>query len=146
MTQDKANNLTEYWLMLSSTFEKKQYGRIIKLFTGDYLPQLDPHASQVLMVKCLQAVSAKFKHHYSRPPHHQGPLHHDNADWDAALQSCPTFRAHIAHLMIPKHLSNIIWEALTEVPIIDAGRSRLQEVFTQPPTYDNYLNAMKSHK
>ena len=48
--------------------------------------------------------------------------------------------------MIPDHLSNIIWEALTDVPNIDTGRSRLQNVFTHPPTYDDYLNAIKSHK
>jgi hypothetical protein len=49
--------------------------------------------------------------------------------------------------MIPYHLSNIIWEALTDVPNIDIGRSHLHEVFTQPPTYDDYyLNAIKSHK
>ena len=48
--------------------------------------------------------------------------------------------------MIPDHLFNIIWEALTNVPNIDTGRSRLQEVFTQPPTYVDYLNAIKSHK
>ena len=80
------------------------------------------------------------------PAHHQGPLHHDDADWDAALKSRPTFRAQIAHLMIPDHLSNIIWEALTEVSNIETGRSCLQNVFTQPPTYDDYLNAIKSHK
>ena len=48
--------------------------------------------------------------------------------------------------MIPDHLSNIIWEALTDVPNIDNGRSHLQNVFTQPPTYEDYLNAIKSHK
>ena len=48
--------------------------------------------------------------------------------------------------MIPDHLSNIIWEALTEVPNIETGRSCLQNVFTQPPTYDDCLNAIKSHK
>ena len=37
-TQDKANNLTEYRQMLSTAFEKKQYGRIIKLLTGNFLP------------------------------------------------------------------------------------------------------------
>ena len=40
-THDKAAQLTEYRQMLSSTFEKKQYGRIIKLLTGDFPPQLD---------------------------------------------------------------------------------------------------------
>ena len=48
--------------------------------------------------------------------------------------------------MIPEHLSNLIWEAITDVPRIEAGRSRLTEVFTQPPTYDDYLTAIKSHK
>ena len=57
-----------------------------------------------------------------------------------------TFRAHIAHLMIPDHLFNLIWEAITDVPNIEAGRSRLTEVFTHPPTYDDYLTAIKSHK
>ena len=32
------------------------------------------------------------------------------------------------------------------MPNIDAGRSSLQKVFTQPPSYDDYLNAIKSHK
>ena len=139
--------------MLSSTFEKNQYGRIIKLLTGDYPPLLDPHdlpgpngEHLTDPIECLQVASAKFKRHYSRPPHHQGPLHHDNADWDAALKSRPTLRAHIAHLMIPDHLSHIIWEALKDVSNIVAGRSRLQKVFTQPPPYDGYINAIKSHK
>jgi hypothetical protein len=48
--------------------------------------------------------------------------------------------------MIPHHLSNIIWEALMDVPNIQARRTRLQEVFTQPPSYDDYLNAINSHK
>ena len=48
--------------------------------------------------------------------------------------------------MIPDHLSNLIWEAITDVPNIAAGRSLLAEVFTQPPTYDDYLTAIKSHK
>ena len=48
--------------------------------------------------------------------------------------------------MIPDHLSNLIWEAITDVPNIEAGRSLLTEVFTQPPTYDDYLTAIKSHR
>jgi hypothetical protein len=73
-THDKANNLTEYRQMLISTFEKKQYSRIIKLLTGDFLPQLDPqylpgpngeHLTD--SIECLQAASAKFRRHY-RPP------------------------------------------------------------------------------
>ena len=86
-SQDKANNLTEYRQMLHTTFEKKQYGRIIKLLTGDFSPQLDPHdlpgpngEHLTDPVECLQAASAKFKRHYSRPPDKQGPLHNDNAD------------------------------------------------------------------
>ena len=78
---DKAVNLTEYRQMLNSTFEKKQYGRIIKLLTGDFPPQLDPHnlpgpngEHLTDPIECLQAASAKFKRHYSRPPHHQGPF------------------------------------------------------------------------
>ena len=45
-THDKAANLNEYRQMLSSTFEKKQYGRIIKLLAGDFPPQLDPTTYQ----------------------------------------------------------------------------------------------------
>ena len=42
-SKNKANNLTEYRQMLHATFEKKQYGRIIKLLTGDfYLPTAGP--------------------------------------------------------------------------------------------------------
>ena len=48
--------------------------------------------------------------------------------------------------MIPEHFSNLIWEAITDVPNIDAGRSRLTKVFTQQPTYDDYLTAIKFHK
>jgi hypothetical protein len=48
--------------------------------------------------------------------------------------------------MNPDHLSNILWEALTDVPNIDTGRSRLQELFTYSPTYENYLNAIRSYK
>ena len=48
--------------------------------------------------------------------------------------------------MIPHHLSYIIWAALTDVTNIQVGRTRLQEVFTQPPFYDDYLNTIKSHK
>ena len=48
--------------------------------------------------------------------------------------------------MIPEHLSNLIWEAITDVTNIEAGRSRLNEVFTQPPTYNDYLTAIKFHK
>jgi len=152
-TQDKAANLTEYRQMLSSTFEKKQYGRIIKLLTGDFPPQLDPHdlpgpngEHLTDPIECLQAASAKFKRHYSRPAHHQGPLHNDNADWTEVIKSRTTFQAHIAHLMIPVHLSNLIWEAITDVPNIAEGRAQLHAVFTQPPTYDDYLTAIKSHK
>ena len=101
--------------MLSTAFEKMQYGRIIKLLSGEFPPPLDSHdlpgpdGEHITdPIDCLQAALAKFKRHYSRPAHHQGPLHHDDADWDAALQSRPTFRARIAHLVIPYHLSNII--------------------------------------
>ena len=48
--------------------------------------------------------------------------------------------------MISEHLSNLIWEAITDVPNIEAGRAQLNKVFTQPPTYDDYLTANKSHK
>jgi hypothetical protein len=41
--------------------------------------------------------------------------------------------------MIPNHLTNTIW-------VQEEGRTKLQEVFTQPPTYEDYLNAIKSHK
>jgi hypothetical protein len=139
--------------MLSATFEKKQYARIIKLLTGKFPSQLDPHdlpgpdgEHLADPIECLQAASAKFKRHYSRPPDKQGPLHNNDADWTAATQSRAVFCAHIAHLMIPYHLTNLIWEAITDVPNIQAGCNRLQEVFTQPPTYDDYLNAIKSHK
>jgi hypothetical protein len=84
---DKATNLTEYRKMLSSTFEKKQYGCIIKLLMGDFPPQLDPYDLSgpngehlTDPIECLQVASAKFKRHCSRPSHHQGPLHNDNAD------------------------------------------------------------------
>jgi hypothetical protein len=97
-------------------------------------------------IECLQEASAKFKRHYSLPLDKHGPLHNDNADWTTATQSRYVFRAHIAHLMIPHYLSNIIWEALTDVPNIEAGRTRLQEVFTQPTSYDDYLNAIQSRK
>jgi hypothetical protein len=139
--------------MLSSTFEKKQYGRIIKLLMGDFPPQLDPHDlpgsnRKHLMnpIECLQAAYAIFKRHYSRSPYHQGPIHHDNADWTEVIKSQTTFRAHIAHLMIPDHLSHLIWEANTDVPNIETGRTRLLEVLTQPPSYKDYLTAIKSHK
>ena len=46
--------------------------------------------------------------------------------------------------MLPDHLTNLKWEAITDVPNIQEERNRLQEVFTQPPTYDDYLNAIKS--
>ena len=148
---DKAVNLTEYRQMLSSTFKKKQYGRIIKLLTGDFPPQLDPHdlpgpngEHLTDPIECLQAASTKFKRHYSRPAHHQGPLHNDNPDWTEVIKSRTTFQAHIAHLMIPAHLSNLIWEAITDVPNIAAGRAQLHEVFTQPPTYEDYLACQAS--
>ena len=48
--------------------------------------------------------------------------------------------------MIPHHLSTAIWEAITDVPNIQAGRTRLQEVFTQPPSYEDYITAIKLHK
>ena len=67
-THDKAANLTEYRQMLSSTFEKKQSGRIIKLLTGDFPSQLHPHdlpgpngEHLTDPIECLQAASAKFK-------------------------------------------------------------------------------------
>ena len=74
-THDRAAHLTEYRQMLSSTFEKKQYGRIIKLLTGEFPPPLDPHdlpgpngEHLTDPIDCLQAASDKFKRHYSRPP------------------------------------------------------------------------------
>jgi hypothetical protein len=97
-------------------------------------------------IECLQAAPAKFKRHYSRPPDKQGPLHNEGADWTAATQSHDVFHAHISHFMIPDHLTNLIREANTDVPSIQAKRNRLHEVLTQPPTYDDYLNAIKSHK
>ena len=97
-THDKAANLTEYRQMLSSTFEKKQYGRIIKLLTGDFPSQLHPHdlpgpngEHLTDPIECLQAASAKFKLHYSRPPHYQGPLHNYHADWTEVIKSQTTF-------------------------------------------------------
>ena len=66
-TQDKANALTEYRQMLSAIFEKKQYGRIIKILTGEFFPQLDPHdlpgpdgEHLTDPIECLQAASDKF--------------------------------------------------------------------------------------
>ena len=97
-------------------------------------------------IECLQAASAKFKRHFRRPPEHHGPLHDNDADWTTALLSRDTFRAKIAHLQIPTHLTNLIWESLTNVPNIQAGREQLHTVFTQPPTYEDYLHAIKSHK
>ena len=86
-TEDKANVLTENRQMLSATFEKKQYGRIIKLLTGAFPPQLDPHdlpgpdgEHLTDPIECLQAASAKFKRHYSRPLDKQGPLHNEGAN------------------------------------------------------------------
>ena len=97
-------------------------------------------------IECLQAASAKFKRHFSRPPEHHDPLHEQDADWTTALLSRDTFRAKLAHLLIPTQLTNLIWKSLTNAPNIHAGRDQLHTVFTQPPTYDNYLTAIKSHK
>ena len=79
-------------------------------------------------------------------PEHHGSLHDNDADWDTALLSRETLHAKIAHLLIPTHLSNIIWETLTNVPNIQAEREQLHTVFTQPPTYEDYLLSIKSHK
>ena len=152
-SQDRAVHATEYRKMLHDTYEKKPYGKLIKLLTGDFPPPLDPHdlpgpngEHLTDPIECLQAASAKFKRHFSRPPEHHGSLHDNDADWDTALLSRDTFHAKIAHLLIPTHLSNIIWESLTNVPNIQAGREQLHTVFKQPPTYEDYLLAIKSHK
>ena len=78
-------------------------------------PPLDPHdlpgpngEHLTDPIKCLQAASAKFKRHFSRPLAHHGSLHENDADWTTALLSRDTFHAKIAHLLIPTHLSNII--------------------------------------
>ena len=71
------------------------------------------------------------------PPHRQRRL-------AEVIKSRTTSQAHIAHLMIPAHLSNLIWEAITDVPNIAAGRAQLHEVFTQPPTYEDYLACQAS--
>ena len=67
--------------MLSNAFEQKQYGRIIKLLTGEFPPPLDPHdlpgpdGEHITdPIECLQAASVKFKRHYSRP--HTTPAHY----------------------------------------------------------------------
>ena len=137
-SQDRADHATDYRKMLHDTYEKKQYGRLIKLLTGDFPPPLDPcdlpgpngeHLTDP--IECLQE--------------HHGPLHEQDAVWTTALLSRDTFRAKIAHLLLPTHLTNLIWESLTNVPNIHAGRDQLHTVFTQPPTYDDYLTAIKSH-
>ena len=86
--------------MLRDTYEKKQYGRLIKLLTGDFPPPLDPHdlpgpdGEHITdPIECLQAASAKFKRHFSRPKEHHGPLHDTDADWPAALLSRDIFQA-----------------------------------------------------
>ena len=50
--------------MLHDTYEKKQYGKLIKLLTGDFLPPLDPHdlpgpngEHLTNPIECLQAAS-----------------------------------------------------------------------------------------
>ena len=73
-------------------------------------------------------------------PEHHGPLHGIDADWATANLSRDTSHAKIAHLLIPTHFSNIIWESLTNVPNIQAGREQLHTVFTQPPTYFFWKN------
>ena len=115
--------------MLHDTYEKKQYGRLIKLLTGDFPPPLDPHdlpgsSGEHLTdpIDCLQAASAKFKRHFSRPLEHQGPLHDTDANWTTALLSRDIFQTQITHLQIPPHLSQLIWESLTTVPNIQAGK------------------------
>jgi Reverse transcriptase (RNA-dependent DNA polymerase) len=151
--QDRANYATDYRTMLHATYEKKQYGRLIKLLTGDFPPPLDLHdlpgpndEHLTGPIECLQVASAKFKRHFSRPSEHHCPLHELDADWATALLSWDTFHAKIAHLRIPTYLSNIIWESLTNVPNIQAGHKQLHTVFTQPPTYEDYLLAIKSHR
>ena len=111
--------------MLHDTYEKKRYGRLIKLLTGDFSPPLDPHnlpgpdgEHLTDPIDCLQAASAKFKRHFSRPPEHHGPQHDTDTDWPAALLSRDIFQARIVHLQIPHHLSNLIWESLNTVPNI----------------------------
>ena len=49
--------------MLHATFEKKQYGRIIKLLTGDFSPQLDPHDLPDPMENTLPTPSNVYKQH-----------------------------------------------------------------------------------
>ena len=73
-------------------------------------------------------------------------MHEQDVEWTTALLSRDTFRAKIAYLLIPTHLTNFIWESLANVPNIHAGREQLHTVFTQPPTYDDYLLAIKSDK
>ena len=39
----------------------------------------------VSVLLLLLGASDKFQRHYSRPAHHQGPLHNDNADWTEVI-------------------------------------------------------------
>ena len=85
--QDRADHATDYRKMLHDTYEKKQYGRLIKLLTGEFPPPLDPHdlpgpngEHLTDPIECLQAASAKFKRHFSRPQKHHGPVHDTDAD------------------------------------------------------------------
>jgi len=64
-TQDKANNLTEYRQMLSNAFEQKQYGRIIKLLTGEFPPPWTHMTSRDLTANTSRTQSNAYK---LRPP------------------------------------------------------------------------------
>jgi hypothetical protein len=80
--------------MLHDTYAKNQYGKLNKLLTGKFPPPLNPHdlpgpegEHLTEPIDCLQAASAKFKRHFSRPPEHHGPPHDTNADWTTVLLS-----------------------------------------------------------
>eukprot|EP01032_Pedospumella_encystans_P017983 gene17983-20484_t len=81
---------------------------------------------------------------FNTPPHHSNsPLQHPNVDWHRALTDQTYFNSVNSHHNIPQHLLDLIWKGMQAVPNKQSLDTEMTHSFEQPPTLDEFHNAIK---
>eukprot|EP01034_Spumella_vulgaris_P036599 gene36599-45138_t len=81
---------------------------------------------------------------FNTPPHHSNsPLQHPDVDWHRALTDQTYFNSVNSHHNIPQHLLDLIWKGMQAVPNKQSLDAEMAHSFAQPPTLDEFHNAIK---
>jgi hypothetical protein len=94
-------------------------------------------------VEVQEAFTEHFQTAYDMPEGHSGGIHQDDWSWQTGGTK-EDFEERVRHHNIPQNLVDILWAAMNKVPKAPAIREELEIIFTSPPSYHEFCNAISA--